>query len=63
MLLADEGACRRERRRKTVWLPLEARIAYDAGALDEHARIKVRCNGVLVRRRQDASFCRKFFRR
>lgn len=28
--------------------PEEARIAYDAGALDEHARIKVRCNGALV---------------
>ncbi|HMV57743.1 MAG TPA: DNA-directed RNA polymerase subunit beta' [Nitrospira sp.] len=28
--------------------PEEARIAYDAGALDEHARIKVRCNGTLV---------------
>ena len=28
--------------------PQEARIAYDAGALDEHARIKVRCNGTLV---------------
>ncbi len=26
----------------------EARIAYDAGALDEHARIKVRCNGTMV---------------
>ncbi len=28
--------------------PEEARIAYDAGALDEHARIKVRCNGSMV---------------
>ncbi|MDR4479495.1 MAG: DNA-directed RNA polymerase subunit beta' [Nitrospira sp.] len=28
--------------------PEEARIAYDAGALDEHARIKVRCNGTMV---------------
>jgi len=28
--------------------PEEARIAYDAGALDEHARIKVRCNGAMV---------------
>ena len=28
--------------------PEEARIAYDAGALDEHARIKVRVNGTLV---------------
>jgi DNA-directed RNA polymerase subunit beta' len=27
--------------------PEEARIAYDAGALDEHARIKVRCNGTM----------------
>ncbi|HNP81225.1 MAG TPA: DNA-directed RNA polymerase subunit beta' [Nitrospira sp.] len=28
--------------------PEEARIAYDAGALDEHARIKVRVNGTMV---------------
>ncbi len=28
--------------------PEEARIAYDAGALDEHARIKVRVNGSMV---------------
>jgi DNA-directed RNA polymerase subunit beta' len=28
--------------------PEEARIAYDAGALDEHARIKVRVNGAMV---------------
>lgn len=28
--------------------PEEARIAYDAGALDEHARIKVRSNGTMV---------------
>ena len=28
--------------------PEEARIAYDAGALDEHARIKIRCNGAMV---------------
>ena len=29
--------------------PEEARIAYDAGALDEHARIKVRVNGTMVK--------------
>ena len=28
--------------------PEEARIAYDAGALDEHARIKVRVNGTMM---------------
>ncbi|MEP7151378.1 MAG: DNA-directed RNA polymerase subunit beta' [Nitrospira sp.] len=28
--------------------PEEARIAYDAGALDEHARIKVRSNGAMI---------------
>ena len=45
VLLADQGTRRRKGENKMFGSPEEVRIAYDAGALEEHARIKVRLGG------------------